>query len=122
MVAREPRGLDGGRPAVACLSITVALFLAAPVGAGLVPGGGGKAANDCLVELGVCDGKASTSSPATCTDCDPVCDGDGTRSDVPPPRRPRRLRLGRGAPAAGGASAGGAFGLVSSTLMVALRA
>ena len=82
MVAREPRGLDGGRPAVACLSITVALFLAAPVGAGLVPGGGGKAANDCLVELGVCDGKASTSSPATCTDCDPVCDGDGTRNGI----------------------------------------
>jgi len=82
MVAGEARGLSGGHRAVASLSITVALSVAVPALAGLVPGGGAKAANDCLVELGVCDGKGSTSSPATCTDCDPACDADGKRDGI----------------------------------------
>ena len=79
MVARQRRGLNDGPRAVAGPSITVALCLAARALAGLVPGGGGRAANDCLVELGVCDGRAVTGSPATCTACDPACDADGAR-------------------------------------------
>src|SRR5207237_8760644 len=80
MVARQRRGLNDGPRAVAGPSITVALCLAARALAGLVPGGGGRAGNDCLVELGVRDGRAVSGSPATCPACDPACDARGPRA------------------------------------------
>src|SRR5438105_926995 len=56
------------------LAAGIALLLATPVAAGLIPGGA-DVRSDCYVEFDVQG--ASGSSTVTCMDGDPACDSDG---------------------------------------------
>src|SRR5579862_6040638 len=66
-------GGDRGTSGRGFLAAGIALLLATPAAAGLIPGGGGLK-SDCYVEFDVQG--ASGSNVVTCTDGDPTCDND----------------------------------------------